>query len=100
MRGERASRGTKTPGGPTPPQPITATDEPSSTGVAQSAAPAPVENPHAISHASSAGPSPGNFTEEPPGTIIPTAHEPTQSHPFTTTHSEQASSTRYALCLV
>ncbi len=44
---------------PTPPQPITATEAPSRTGVAQSAAPAPVEKPHASSVACSIGNSSG-----------------------------------------
>ena len=41
---------------------MTATEEPSCTGVVQSAAPAPVEKPQASSEACSTGSSSGTFT--------------------------------------
>ena len=73
MRAAPASRAPWTTARPTPPHPITATDAPSWTGVAQSAAPAPVEKPHASRHACSAGSSSGIFTAHASCTITRSA---------------------------
>ena len=79
MRAAPASRAPWITARPTPPQPMTATDEPSCTGVAQSAAPAPVEKPQAIRHACSAGSSSGIFTAHASCTITRSANVPQRS---------------------
>ena len=64
---------------PTPPQPITATEDPSRTGVAQSAAPAPVEKPQASSVACSIGSSSGTLTAHASCTTAWSANVPQRS---------------------
>ena len=67
---------------------MTATDAPARTGVAHSAAPAPVEKPHASRHAWSTGSSAGTATAQASWTITRSANVPQRSTWLSTAPSD------------
>jgi hypothetical protein len=74
---------------PTPPQPMTTTEEPGSTLAVWMAAPTPVVTPQPISAPISNGTSSGSFTAQPAATTLSSAKVPVPEKPKTSAPSKR-----------